>query len=269
MSAVSTPVADTLRALTDALGEILRSNLVGVYLYGSLTLNSFDPARSDVDCLVVVHLDLTKAQIRKLRAWFERTARTDSWLPRLQMQVLRKGRLLRPDTRGYLYQFGALKRSGSDGNPIIWMNVLATGITLVGPPPKTFLPPITGEMLFGALVREVGYLRAEIADPASEWRGRTSYRAYAVHTLCRILYTYRKGGVASKPQAARWALRMVPSRWHSLVRQAVASDRGKPASLGLRRIARFIEFAAAQLAPDHRLLPKTAIRSRAGSSVPA
>jgi hypothetical protein len=162
-----------------ALRDVLRSNLVAVYVYGSLTQGAFDPARSDLDCLVIVRRDLSPTQARRLRARLARAAHLDSWVLPVQMQVLRQNRLLRPDHRGHLYQFGVLRQSGSDGNPLIWMNVLATGVTLVGPPPQTLLPPITDELFFAALVRELEYLRAEIMNPASEWRGRTFYRAYA------------------------------------------------------------------------------------------
>jgi predicted nucleotidyltransferase len=258
MSAVPSPVAGTLQALTAELDQILRSNLVGVYLYGSLTQGAFHPARSDVDCIVVVRRNLSDAQLRRLRAWLAQAAVADPWIPRVQMQILLRGRLLRPDACCALYQFGVLKRSGSDGNPLIWMSVLATGVTLAGPPPETFLPPITGKMLFDALVREVGYLRGEIMNPASEWRGRAFYRAYAVLTLCRILYSYRKRGIVSKPRAARWALRTLPTRWHTLVRAAMVSDRGKLAPLPLPRIARFIEFVEEQLAPSHGPNPEAA-----------
>jgi predicted nucleotidyltransferase len=235
-------VRGTLRRLTRALDAILGTNLFGVYLYGSLTQRAFVPARSDIDCIVVVRRDLTRAQLQKLRRWLAEAALVDPWIPRLQMQVLLKGRLLRPDARGYLYQFGALRRSGSDGNPIIWMNVLVSGLRLCGPAPATFLPPITSEMLFKALAREVAYLRKEIGNPASKWRDKRFYRAYAVLTLCRILYSHRFGDVVSKPRAARWALQTVPTRWHSLVRSAVESDRGKRSTLPLPRIARFIAF---------------------------
>jgi aminoglycoside adenylyltransferase-like protein len=249
---VPSAVAGTLRVLTRALDGIFGANLVGVYLYGSLTQRVFAPARSDIDCIVVVRRDLTDAQFRKLRTWLAQAATVDPWIPRLQLQVLLRGRLLRSDKRGYLYQFGALRRSGSDGNPIIWMNVLATGLTLFGPKPVTFLPPITRRMLFNALVLEVGYLRAEIGARASKWRDQRFYRAYAVLTLCRILYTHRNGSVVSKPRAARWALRTLPTHWHSLIRRAVASDRGKRSTLPLPRIARFIEFVAAQLGSSNR-----------------
>lgn len=242
-------IAGTLRVFTEALDQILHSSLVGAYLYGSLTQGAFDPARSDVDCIVVVRRDLTHAQFRQLAAWLAHAAEAYDWIRRLQMQVLLRSRLLRSDTRGALYQFGVLRRSGSDGNPIIWQNVLATGVTLSGPAAGTFLPPITDRMLFAALVREVGYLRTEIADAASQWRGRRSYRAYAVLTLCRILYTNWTGNVVSKRRAALWALRTVPSRWHSLVQMAMASDRGEPSRLPLLRIARFAEFVERQLVP--------------------
>ncbi|MFI5175122.1 MAG: hypothetical protein ACHQKY_09715, partial [Terriglobia bacterium] len=146
-----------LRALTAELHVVLRTNLIGVYLYGSLTQRAFDRRRSDIDCIVLVQRDLSDAQFRKLAVWLKREARSDPWVSRLQMQILVKDTLLSPDKRGCLYQFGVLKRSGSDGNPIIWANVLATGITLTGPAAASFLPPIAAETFFHALLREVGY----------------------------------------------------------------------------------------------------------------
>ncbi len=248
VSGLPRPVAAALRTVTSALEQILGSRLTGVYLYGSLTQRAFDPSRSDIDCLVVVRRHLTDAQFRRLRARLMQAASADPWIPRVQMQILLQGRLLRHDTHGALYQFGKLRRSGSDGNPIVWLNVLETGITLAGPHPGTILPPMTDDMVFAALEREVEYLRVEISDPASPWRVQRSYRAYTVLTLCRILYTHRRGEVASKPHAARWALRALSPRWHSLIRAALDRPPGGRKPLPVRRIARFIECVADELA---------------------
>ncbi|MGH7648565.1 MAG: aminoglycoside adenylyltransferase domain-containing protein [Gemmatimonadaceae bacterium] len=109
------------------------------------------------------------------------------------------------------------------------------------------LRPITPRMVFAALVRELEYLRAEIQNPQSRWRAQRFYRAYAVMTLCRILYTHRLGDVVSKPRAARWALRAVPHRWHALIRAAWSGSRTTERALPLPRIARFIDYAGAQL----------------------
>lgn len=270
MRGVPASVAASLRRLVQALDQILGAKLTGVYLYGSLTQRAFASAHSDVDLLLVVERDVSERQFRQLQAWLAAAAISDPWVPRLQMQILVRGRLLREDTRGALYQFGELRRSGSDGNPIIWLNVLASGITLAGLQPRRFLPPITASMLSAALVRELEYLRKEVANPESQWRDQRYYRTYAVFTLCRILYTHRSGEIVSKRRAARWALRTIPPRWHSLIRAAAGSrEQVGRRPLPLPRIARFIEYIGVQLTRPATDNPRHRPRSRAGSSVHA
>jgi hypothetical protein len=247
MAHIPAQVSALLHDVTANLPVILGKNLIGIYLYGSLTQRAFNPKRSDVDCIVVTRGDLNDAQFKRLNAWLACAAESNPWTTRLQMQFLIKDEILTMNSRACLYQFGLLKRSGSDGNPLIWLNVLASGITLAGPDPKTFLPPITKDLVSAALVREVGYLRREFADSASPWRGQPFYRIYAVLTLGRILYTHRKGGVVSKPRAARWALRALPPGRRSLVRDALAGARGIPTTLAVARITSFVRFVHGQL----------------------
>ena len=249
MAHIPAQVSALLQDLTARLPVILGRNLIGVYLYGSLTQRAFNPKRSDVDCIVVTRCDLSDAQFRRLGAWLARAARSNPWAERLQMLFLIKDEVLTMDSKACLYQFGSLKRAGSDGNPIIWLNVLKSGVVLFGPRPETFVPVITPETLFCALEREVGYLREEISEnPQSEWRDAPSYRAYAVLTLCRILYSFRKGAIVSKPRAAKWAIEHLSEEWREIIRQAL--DNGgaeRPADISLSRIEQFIAFADAQL----------------------
>ena len=241
-------ISALLEDLTAALPSILGENLVGIYLYGSLTQGAFDPERSDVDCIVVMQHELTDAQFTEFDGWFVEAAAENPWVPRLQVSFLIRDKILvyTPDGN-CLYQFGRLTRVGCDGNPIIWMNVLESGIVLFGPPADSFVPPITSEILHAALEREVGYLREEIVEkPDSEWRDVPMYRAYAVLTLCRILYSQVHGTVVSKPRAAEWALSDLPE-WHDLIHMALDSDAGKVVSIDPARIADFIEFADLQL----------------------
>ncbi|HZT60560.1 MAG TPA: aminoglycoside adenylyltransferase domain-containing protein [Pyrinomonadaceae bacterium] len=241
-------VSALLRELTASLPVILGRNLVGVYLYGSLTQRAFDPRRSDVDLIVVTRRDLSDAQFRRLGAWLARASESNAWTTRLQMLFLIRDEVLTTDSKACLYQFGQLKRGGSDGNPIIWMNVLESGVVLYGPRPETFVPEITPEILHKALAREVGYLREEITEkPSSEWRDVPSYRAYAVLTLCRILYSHRHGTIVSKKRAANWALRNLPERWHEIITRALESGGERESGVPLSRIRKFIAFADAQL----------------------
>ena len=261
MAHIPAQVSALLQELTAQLPVMLGRNLVGVYLYGSLTQRAFDPKRSDVDLIVVTRRDLSAAEFRRLDAWLKRARESNAWMARLQISFLIRDEIITMDAKACLYQFGELKRGGSDGNPIIWLNVLRSGVVLYGPPPESFVPEITPEILSAALAREVGYLRAEICEqPQSEWRDVPSYRAYAVLTLCRILYSHRHGTIVSKRRAAKWALENLPARWHALIRQASASDESaRVAEMPLARIAAFIKFAEAQLqAAPMKVGPKRA-----------
>ena len=249
MARVPAQVTDLLDDLVARLLVLLGRNLVGLYLYGSLTQSAFNPARSDVDCIVVTERDLSDAQFRRLREWLALSTKSNRWTARLQMSFLLRDEVLTKNSPSCLYQFGKLKRGKSDANPIIWMNVLKSGEILYGPRPESFVPDITPQILLQALVREVGYLREEIiAKPRSKWRDVAFYRAYAVLTLCRILYSSRMGTVTSKPRAAWWAISHLPIEWSEIITQAMASDAGQlRRSISLRRIAQFIDFVDAQL----------------------
>jgi len=243
-------VSALLQDLTEALPTLLGENLVGIYLYGSLTQGAFNPERSDVDCIVVTQRELTDTQFSQLDAWLDRAAVEDPWVARLQISLLIRDEILTTTPTGNcLYQFGRLSRVGSDGNPIIWMNVLESGVVLLGPPADSFVPPITSDTFLAALAREVCYLRKEIVEnPNSEWRDDPKYRVHALMTLCRILYSHTHGTVVSKPKAAEWALRALPDPWHQVINEALAAESGSRVNgLALDTIARFIEFTDARV----------------------
>jgi hypothetical protein len=143
MASIPAQVSALLQDLVAHLPPILGRNLVGIYLYGPLTQRAFNPERSDVDCIVVTQREPSDAQFKRLGAWLADVAALNPWATRLQIVFLIKNQVLIMNSKACLYQFGPLKRSGSDGNPIIWMSVLKSGVVLFGPRPESFVPPIT------------------------------------------------------------------------------------------------------------------------------
>ena len=242
-------VTPLITKVPKALEHLLGTNLVGVYLYGSVLDSGFDLAQSDVDCIAVTERALTNLEFRQLDDWLNEAAETDPWIKRLQLSFLIETSVLAEEPRACHYQFGVLRRIGSDGNPLIWMDFFQRGRTLSGAAPESFLPRITAEIFHQALVREVGYLREELRDkPSSEWRDKLSYRVYSVLTLCRILYSARTGNVASKQRAAGWALDRVPADWHEMIHQALeVGESGGLECLPVPRLCAFIEYTYAQV----------------------
>jgi hypothetical protein len=251
MEQVPPQVSELLAALAAALPVLLGRNLVGVYLCGSLTQRAFDARYSDIDLLAVTRRPLSEAQFRRVGAWLARRAAADPWMLRLQASFLRCERLFvgTAEPVACLYQHGALQRCGMDANCILWRNVLDSGMTLYGPPPASFVPPITRAMFLASLRLELAYLREEITGKTSRWRQVPYYQAYAVLTVCRILYSLARDRVVSKPAAARWALRTLPQQWHALIRLALAGrDPAGTARLPLRPIAALIRLAEREFA---------------------
>ena len=248
-------VTTLLDSLAAKLPVLLGANLVGIYLHGSLTQRTFNPKRSDIDCVVATKRDLSDGQFKRFREWLAHRAKSNPWTRRLQMTFLIRDEVLTANSAECLYEDGKLTRLKSDGNPLIWMNVLKNGRVLFGPPPRTFVPPITRSILFRALEREVGYLRAELIEkPRSKWRDVPIFRAYAVMSVCRILYSLNSGTVVSKPRAAKWAMKHLPQKFRVIIAQALAHDgRRFPAPLPLAPIRQFVHFADARLQVVARL----------------
>ena len=237
-----------LKDLQNTLPLILGRNLVGIYLYGSITNSSFNPKRSDIDCIAVTKHRVSEAQFRKLEVWLAEMTKSNRWTTRLQMSFLPKNQILVSSEPSNLtcclYQFGVLRRCGSDGNPIIWLDHLRNGKALVGPPAKSFLPEITEEILSEALTLELGYLREELKSAKSEWRDVPMYRAYATLTICRILYTLEKGKVVSKPKAAGWAIENFDERWRGIIEQALHYNlTGQDVQISLVKLRSFLQYA--------------------------
>ena len=202
---------------------ILRGNLVGIYLWGSLTYDAFDEACSDVDCVGVTRRDLDDREFSELADWFQNKGAQNRWVKRIDMRFVIDGEFLDKASRccGFYHYTGKLVRHGSDGNPIIWMNVAQSGITLWGKDAKLVAPHVSNQCLNDALQLELNYLKEDLRSNAGNRSGKAFvHNAYAVLTACRILYSAQHRVLASKDRACAWAIEAVPPIWRPVIREA-------------------------------------------------
>ena len=122
---------------------------------------------------------------------------------------------------GFYHYIGRLVRHGSDGNPIIWMNIAQSGITLWGTDAKVISPQVSDLCLNDALLLELNYLRQDLSSNAGDRSAKAFvHNAYAVLTACRILYSAHQRVLASKDQACGWAMETVPPVWRGIIQGA-------------------------------------------------
>ena len=202
---------------------MLAGNLIGIYLWGSLTYDAFDERCSDVDCVAVTARDLNDREFTGLNQWFQKKAEQNRWVKRIDMRFVIDQEFLDKTSRccGFYHHSGKLVRHGSDGNPIIWINVAQSGVTLWGKNSKLIAPHLSHQCLNEALLLELKYLQEDLISSAGD-RSDTafSHNVYAVLTACRILYTASHRKLASKDQAYRWAMEALPPIWRSVIHTA-------------------------------------------------
>lgn len=211
MKRLPVQVGDLLDALARDLPPLLRHNLIGVYLFGSLARGGFDPQLSDIDVLVVTRRNLSAREFARLEKWAAElvagSPKAGRWLERLELSCVRQASLLSDDPRACQLKHGRLTRCGWDAHAIVLLSASDGGAALYGPPPSAVLPPVTPGLLHATLRREAEYLREVLDGPPGGRREWPCYRAYAVLTACRILYTQATGRIGSKRASARWAQR--------------------------------------------------------------
>lgn len=87
--------------VTAVLGE----KVYGMYVYGSIALEAFDEAHSDIDIVVVVKHDITKPQAKQLAKLHKRLAREERYGNRLDGMFITLEQLGRDEACYYTYRF--------------------------------------------------------------------------------------------------------------------------------------------------------------------
>jgi hypothetical protein len=211
-------LSNLLQVMATDFPAILREDLVGIYLWGSLTYNAFDATCSGVDSIVVTRRDLDDREFSELDEWFRNKRDQNRWVERIDMRFVIENEFLDKASRccGFYHHTGKLVRHGSDGNPIIWLNIAQSGITLWGKDPNLIVPQVSDECLNDALLLELNYLKEGLAAKVDDRSDKAFiYNAYAVVTACRILYSAHHRTLVAKDQAYRWAIETVPPTWRA------------------------------------------------------
>jgi predicted nucleotidyltransferase len=226
----STQLPEDVRALLALLltniQRILGDQLVGLYLYGSLSSGDFDPASSDVDFLAVTQGILADDVFERLRVMHEQVAASGlpfadhlegSYIPREALRRYDPANALHPTIgNDWPFQLGF-----HDANWIIERAIVRErGVVLWGAPPATLIDPVSPQQLRAATCQQLADVwQPRIADDG--WPRPRLYPAFAVLTMCRALYTIRQGAYCSKPVAAAWAIEEYPG-WRMVIDWALA-----------------------------------------------
>jgi hypothetical protein len=225
-----TPYPDvntTLAALLTGTQGILEERFTGMYLIGSLALGEFSPQRSDIDYVVVTDIPIEENHFTALQAMHARFDASDSpWAARIEAVYVPMNILNDPNPGpSYYPQIETGRALFKEPLEVGWVFQRHTlreyGVIVEGPDPHEFLRPGTIGDLQSAVTTVLRPWMAQRRDP--DWVAwlRTGGQPFVVLTLCRLLYSFTVGDVASKPAAAHWAQQVLGEQWQALIERAV------------------------------------------------
>jgi hypothetical protein len=242
-------INEILQQLLFGVRTILGANFVGLYLDGSLASGDFDEQTSDIDFVVVTAAELSEEMMQELVAMHGRIGQSNSkWAMELEGAYIPLCALRRYDpanaTHPYIDRGGCqLRWEHLEMDWVIHRHVLhQAGITLAGPPIQTLIDPVCREELRQATLDLFNFWWFPMIENPTKLQ-HDGYRAYAILTMCRMLYTFKHGDVVSKPMAARWAMENVAARWRPLIEQALVWQPAKPMD-NLEETQAFIRYTA-------------------------
>jgi len=246
-------VGEVLEALLVGLRPILKNNLVGVYLRGSVAMGDFIAETSDFDVLAVTERPVGDAEFAALAALHAQLAASaNPWGKRTEMAYVDRAALKR-------FQPGLRHPTLGQGETLEWAThgtnwilerwtLREHGVTLLGPEPQTLIDPVSADELRAAVrdrLPDWDDWANRPDDPA--WLSPRRHKAYVVETMCRALYTLANGGLPNKLRAVAWALHALPEPWRSLVGRSRAWRTDDTIDLTiLPEVMAFVHWAAAQ-----------------------
>jgi predicted nucleotidyltransferase len=246
-------VREQVQRLLDGLRAALVENLTGVYLHGSLAMACFNPARSDVDLLVITCQAMPVETKRDLAGLLLDVSLCPS---PIEMSCLRRADLIPwryptpfdfhysetwreayvRDLAGDGWQgWNAVPRCDED----LAAHISVTrrrGVCLYGPPAGEVFPAVPRRDFLASVL-------GDVLSPQFGLDAVSKNPVYVVLNACRTLAYLRTGEFLSKDEGGAWALRALPGRFRPTLMAALDAYRGTADDGGVSKEAA-AEFAA-------------------------
>lgn len=206
---------NTLIRFVDRMKEILKENLTGIYLHGSLAMGCFNPGKSDIDLIAVTEESIS--DLHKMRI-MRHIVRLNEEAPPKGLEI---SFVLRKWCNPFVYptpfelHFSPIHLKSFYNHPVDYIEKmkgvdidLAAHFSII----NRFGVVLYGESIdrVFAEVPEEYYRKSICADVENAVNDITENPIYMTLNLCRILAFMKNGLYLSKEQGGKWGLDFLP-----------------------------------------------------------
>ncbi len=206
--------------------EILQDNLVGIYLHGSAVMGCYNPAKSDIDLIVVVK-DSIDDSVK--RAFMDMVVELNSKGPAkgIEMSIVKQSvcnPFVYPTPFELHFSVGHIDWYKNDPDDYVSKmkgedRDLAAHFTIINH---------RGKCLYGSSIKDTfadvsvqDYIDSIWNDIADAEEEITDNPMYLILNLARVLAYLKDGLVLSKKEGGEWALDNIPEVYYSLLNNAL------------------------------------------------
>ncbi len=180
-------------------GLLARGDMIGMYLYGSLTTGDFSPARSDIDLVVMLRREPDQAVTGELKQLHTTLAAPGGAAGRLHCLYVAVETAADPD-RLCTYWFGD-RMTKWQLKTLTQAELTSTGAALFGPWPPPGIEPVPIPALRAAVHQEIsGYWRRIARQRRCWWHD--SWVDFGLTVLPRAEAVLTTGDLITKSEAA-------------------------------------------------------------------
>lgn len=227
---VNTPWQDVnaiINLFVDRLLEILKENIGGIYLTGSLSYGDFNENSSDIDLAVFLKKAVSSNELNQVKKFHVQLEKDNeklakrlecSYTPLEMLSNILPPVKPRPWYCGfesYLYEEAPYGNEWIINNYLLYHHA----IPLFGPDIKEWIQPIDILEVQKACIRDL-FVEWEPKISNLSYLNDSHNQSYLILNLCRILYTVLNNATGSKRISADWVKREFGLPWKSLIELA-------------------------------------------------
>jgi streptomycin 3"-adenylyltransferase len=257
-------VPDATRALladiVDNFRSVLTTNLIGIYLHGSLAMGCFNPAASDIDFIVVVNEPLGVDEKRQIVALSldlaDRAYPNGLEFSLVLLAAAQKFTYPTPFELHYSPAWDERYRSGEvdlgsqnyDKDLAAHFTIIRyRGICLHGASREETFSDVPASDYLDSIVEDTVWSYQNIMNGPDG--GECSVPMYGVLNICRVVAFIEQGAITSKLDGGQWGMEHLPQAYHPIIHAAIQeyTTTGAAEAVDCGLLKQFATYAMAKI----------------------